>query len=391
MASYDGKALLGPGIPGIYASLIFGVETGLWKLMAKNGDEPQVVHRLAADLDLDPLLLNRLMRHLASTGYLIETGECEYKITNFTRAMGFDILGNGYLAMISCMSAASIRFHEFTRKRGFQNPKDAEDTSLMMAYDTNLNIFEWLQSRGCDGHFNDHMACYRQGRMPWMHPCFYPVDERLVCGADVSPDAAFLVDIGGNRGHDLLEFQRHHPKTPGRLILQDLPAVIQGITAAMTGITIMEYDFHTEQPVRGEWPEEDCAADGQRRVLTTGNRNQGARAYYMHSCLHDWPDDVCRGILSRVSKAMKRGYSRLLINENVVPSKGAHWETTSLDIVMMTHVSSMERTENDWRELIEGMAGLKIVKIWHGGNGVESLIECELPAGPGDALGTNLA
>ena len=150
------------------------------------------------------------------------------------------------------MSAASIRFHEFARKRGFNNPKDAGDTSLMMAYDTNLSVFEWLQSQGYDGHFNDHMACYRQGRTPWMHSSFYPVYQRLVSGADVSPDAAFLVDIGGNRGHDLLEFQRHHPETPGRLILQDLPTVIRGINAPTRGIATMEYDFHTEQPVKGE-------------------------------------------------------------------------------------------------------------------------------------------
>lgn len=93
--------------------------------------------------------------------------------------------------------------------------------------------------------------------------------------------------------------------------------------------------------------------------------------------LHDWPDKTCHQILSNMVLAMKRGYSKVLINENVIPEPGAHWETTSLDFVMMT-VGSNERTEENWMRLVES-AGLKVVKIWTAQNGVESLIECELP------------
>lgn len=100
----------------------------------------------------------------------------------------------------------------------------------------------------------------------------------------------------------------------------------------------------------------------------------------MHSVLHDWPDDVCKSIISNIKAAMKPGYSKLLINENVVPSTGAYWETTALDTMMMTLFCSGERTERDWHNLLEKIGGLKIVKIWPGDKGVESLIECELPA-----------
>lgn len=98
----------------------------------------------------------------------------------------------------------------------------------------------------------------------------------------------------------------------------------------------------------------------------------------MHSCLHDWPDETCVKILQRVKEAMKPGYSKLLINENVIPPSGAAWEATALDMMMLTLLSSRERTEDDWYNLIEKMSGLKIVKIWCPRNGVESLIECEL-------------
>ena len=85
---------------------------------------------------------------------------------------------------------------------------------------------------------------------------------------------------------------------------------------------------------------------------------------------------MCHSILSNLASAMRPGYSKLLINENVVPSLGAHFETTSLDIIMMS-IASGERTEKHWTELIES-SGLKIVKIWTVQKGVESLIECEL-------------
>jgi hypothetical protein len=99
----------------------------------------------------------------------------------------------------------------------------------------------------------------------------------------------------------------------------------------------------------------------------------------MHSVLHDWPDDVCERILANVKNAMERGYSKLLINENVIPDVQAHWEATALDMMMMALFASKERTATQWKHLLEDRAGLKIVKIWGVGNGVESLIECELP------------
>lgn len=98
----------------------------------------------------------------------------------------------------------------------------------------------------------------------------------------------------------------------------------------------------------------------------------------MHSVLHDWPDEVCAKILGRVKDAMKPGYSRLLINENVIPAEKAQWEATALDIMMLTLLSSRERSKGDWYHLVEGLAGLKITNIYTVVNGVESVIECEL-------------
>jgi O-methyltransferase domain len=97
----------------------------------------------------------------------------------------------------------------------------------------------------------------------------------------------------------------------------------------------------------------------------------------MHSVLHDWNDEDARRILHHLAAAMEKGYSKILINENVVPDFGTDWKITSLDWLMMALVASAERTEAEWRELLRSV-GLKVAGIWTKDNGVEGLIEAVL-------------
>lgn len=121
----------------------------------------------------------------------------------------------------------------------------------MYAYGTDKDVFSWVHDMGYGTHLNDYLGGYNLGRPWWMDPSVYPVQERLIDGADTSPSAPFLVDIGGNVGHDLERFRRRYPNHPGKLILQDLPMMIRQITDLDPAIVRMEYDFHQEQPVKG--------------------------------------------------------------------------------------------------------------------------------------------
>lgn len=150
------------------------------------------------------------------------------------------------------LHSALNHFHDFSRDRNYQMVMSATDTPLQDAKKTDLNLFQWLQKIGQGPAFNHLMAGYRQGRPSWMDPGFYPVQERLVEGAEPSAGAPFLVDIGGNLGHDLAEFHRKHPNTPGRLVLEDLPVIIDQIQELDASIERVAYDFHTEQPHKGE-------------------------------------------------------------------------------------------------------------------------------------------
>ena len=93
--------------------------------------------------------------------------------------------------------------------------------------------------------------------------------------------------------------------------------------------------------------------------------------------LHDWDDTSSIDILKNIATAMEKDYSKLLINELVVPDRGASWSITSMDWLMLALGAVKERTEQDWHRLVEA-AGLKITGIWTKEQGTESLIECEL-------------
>ncbi|KAI4594340.1 hypothetical protein KJ359_008364 [Pestalotiopsis sp. 9143b] len=115
-------------------------------------------------------------------------------------------------------------------------------------------------------------------------------------------------------------------------------------------IELQEHDFFTPQPIKG------------------------ARAYFMRSVLHDRPDEQCRVILGHVKDVMEPGYSKILINDCIVADEGAAWQHVALDMFMMAQLSARERTEREWRELIES-CGLKIAGIYNEGQGNEGLIE----------------
>ncbi|KAJ5189077.1 Winged helix-turn-helix transcription repressor DNA-binding [Penicillium cf. griseofulvum] len=335
-----------------YAALETAVDINLFSALGTD-DKPKTVAELAEATSVDPILLGRLMKHLAAMGTITETGYNEYCPTGFSKVLTVERYSDAFPLMTRRFTKGIMALPAFLKKNKYQNPSSPTDTAFQMGYETNMGFFGHVQQEPITAkQFNNHMSVYAQGRVRWMDTGFYPVQEQLVDGVTIGQDDVLLVDVGGSFGHDLSDFRRKWPGAPGRLVLQDLPEVVASVKDLHPSIEVTSHDFFTEQPVKG------------------------ARAYYMHSVLHDWPDELCRKILANTVAAMRPGYSKLLVNENVIPDTGAYWETTSLDLIMM-EIGSGERTERQWHVLLES-AGLKIVKIWTAQRGVESLIECEL-------------
>lgn len=184
---------------------------------------------------------------------------------------------------------------------------------------------------------------------------FFPVNKILFKDADPSPDSVLLIDIAGGEGHDADAFHKRFPNHPGKVILQDLPPTIDNIKEGQidSAVVQMKHDFFTEQPIKG------------------------AKAYYFRSIFHDWPDSECVKIMKQTAAAMKKGYSKLIVFEFVLPEQNTPLYPALLDIHMMALFNGMERMKAQWEAILE-QAGLKAVKFWTIADDVETLIEAEL-------------
>jgi hypothetical protein len=90
---------------------------------------------------------------------------------------------------------------------------------------------------------------------------------------------------------------------------------------------------------------------------------KGAKIYFMKFIIHDYGDEQCLQILKNVTASMKKGYSYLVINDFVIPDTGCSLLPAQWDLMMLAMVTSMERTESQWRHLL-GAAGLSIEGIY---------------------------
>lgn len=77
------------------------------------------------------------------------------------------------------------------------------------------------------------------------------MQSKLISGEADADDKPVLVDIGGGTGHELIHLATHYPELRGKLVIQDMPVVVQGITSLPSGIEAVEHDFFAPQPVRG--------------------------------------------------------------------------------------------------------------------------------------------
>lgn len=105
--------------------------------------------------------------------------------------------------------------------------------------------------------------------------------------------------------------------------------------------------------------------------------NIGSRAYLLRAVLHDWDYNDAKRILRRVRAAMTKGYSTLLICDVILPAVGAQLYQAISDFSMMHLVSSSDRTEKGWLNLLHG-ADLEVVKIWRHPASPDSILEVAL-------------
>ncbi|KAF2234310.1 S-adenosyl-L-methionine-dependent methyltransferase [Viridothelium virens] len=312
------------------------IDLGIFKILTSRNGNPISSKELAAQTQAEVLLVVRIMRVLVAIQFAGEDGKETYVATPLTRAIAKPASEAGLRSCHDGSSLVQMRMHDYFRGHGYTCPTNEADCAFQWIFGTQERYFEYIHRHPQKvKDFNTFMGGIRETRKHWTD--WYPVEEQLLDGFP-GGEEILLVDVGGGNGHDLEKFMAKYPESKGHLMLQDLPVVIEGIAHLSEGIQSMPHDIFQHQAIKG------------------------ARAYFLHFVLHDWPDDRCREILQNLKSAMKLGHSKILIGETILPDTNCSTFAAALDCNMMAILAGMERSRSHWFELVESV-GLKVASI----------------------------
>ncbi|KAI9658029.1 MAG: hypothetical protein M1821_002689 [Bathelium mastoideum] len=345
------------------------MEMGVIDAIAQRKGSSVTSCELAKETGYEKEVIERVLHVLTSIHIFDEVGESTYAANDVTLLLGTKegIAAEKYFCdflypigaqIVPCMRSYGLQ--------QFTNPS----SKTPFEYSFGAPIFEFI-SQPCNLSYKQSFDLLMSGRRtgaPNQWFTTYPAAIELLSSKPINngfPPGphhdTLLVDIAGNKGHDLLSFYSslpgHKTSFSRSLVLQDLPLTFTHLTDAEdaaladAGIQKIEYDFFTPQPIIG------------------------ARAYFLRDICHDWPDHLCNKFLKHTAEAMTPGYSRLLIEDHIVEDVEASHRAAASDMLMMLILTGKERTRSQWKELVEGV-GLRIVKFWEAGRGLQGVIEC---------------
>lgn len=141
---------------------------------------------------------------------------------------------------------------QFLAETKYANPSNITSTPFQLGHHTKLTFFEYLAKHPEQAQqFNNFMGLYATDRPRWLDEGHFPVRDILGKGASTEENAVLLVDVGGGKGHDLILFQKRYGDLPGRMVLQDLPSVVEQAGQLPEGLEATGHDFFKENPIKG--------------------------------------------------------------------------------------------------------------------------------------------
>ena len=311
-------------------------------------------NELAKATGAEPLLLGRLLRLLGSCHVVTEVDTDRFAANHFSNALTRPGYKGGMSNLFSSVWPVFTKMPEFFRQNGYRSPHNPSDGPFQFAKETDLHQFQWMKSHPAEAQaFGALMAEFHGQRHYWW-TSFYPTSrltEPLLENSD-SQAIPLIVDVGGGVGRDMENLRQYLLPKAYNIVVQDLPHVVEQGAKLYPSLKFMSHELFHEQPI------------------------QKARAYFMQNVLHDWPDEKAREILRNVAKACRPGFSTLLLCETVMPEKGIRPTTGAIDVVMMAFLCAQERSEEQWKSLLES-AGYRIKHIWRASISNRCVIEAE--------------
>lgn len=282
---------------------------------------PQSAEQLAAETGAEPRALCRVMRALASIGIVSES-DGSFALTALGQLLRRDLPGS--LHGIAVLYGEEWLWSVYGRMlHSVQTGEPAFATVH------GLPFYEFLDT---------HPEPARQFQAAMS--AFSRLEAAAIADAYDFAARSTVVDVGGGNGTLLAVLLSACPSLQG--VLFDQPAVVADAPKvfADAGVSARARwiggDFFSELPPGGD-------------------------VYLLKSVLHNWRDPDAQRIFECCRRAMSPG-ARLLIAERVVPANGRPSEAKLFDINMLVVVGGRERSEAEYRRLLEA-AGLRLKRV----------------------------
>jgi len=282
---------------------------------------PKSASELATEIGANPERLYRLMRATSCVGVLEEGPDGRFSQTPMSAVLCKD-------ATPSLRGFAIMTGREW-HGRGWSHLEHCVRTGEQ-AIDGiyGMPIFEYFTQNATEAAiFDDAMTGLSS------------IDGPAVADAYNFDGIRSIADIAGGRGLLLATILRRHPEMRGTLY--EMPHVLEG---AKTGAL---------QPLM------------DRCTLASGDMfssvPSGTDAYIMKHIIHDWPDEQCIQLLKACRKGINPG-GKLLIVDSVIQPGNEFSPSKFLDVQMLIFPGGRERTEPEFRKLLEA-SGWKLNRI----------------------------
>ena len=284
-------------------------------------DGPCDAEHLARASGADRRSLHRLMRALASFGLFAEDALGRFQLTELAKPLCSDAPGS---LRDTALSVGEIHYPAFGELlHGVETGAAGFDKALGMP------LFDFFAAHpDVAGRFDHAMDDLRSRAA-----------EAMLEAYDFSR-VGTLVDVGGGAGGLLATVLTEYPSMRG--VLFDLPHVVERAPTRL-----------------------DDARVGGRCERIGGDFFEsvppGGDVYLLRHIVHDWDDKRAIRILRNCSAAMAGG-GRLLLIESVIAAGNGPSLGKMMDLVMMAMTGGTERTEDEYRELLE-VSGFHLSRV----------------------------
>ncbi|GAB7353320.1 hypothetical protein MBLNU459_g3816t1 [Dothideomycetes sp. NU459] len=295
---------------------------------------------LAIQAKVNEHRLARFLRHAMTSNFFAEPSPNRVAHTSQSKLLVTSDFIKGIVGhqceTVFPATAKVVDAHEM-----FGDSQKATETGFNLAFETDEYVLTWIaHDLPRARNFAGSMKGGAQKGSPYS-------SQGLVQGVDWEHFGnGKVVDVGGSQGHVSLAIADRAPRL--NFIVQDQPEMISQGKAALPPymkprLQFMAHNFFERNPV------------------------DGADVYLLRFILHDWPDRDAIHILRGIAPCMK-ATSKLIISEIICDPPttlppARERQVRTMDLIMMTLFNSLERTLEQWEDLIkQADPRLRIVK-----------------------------